>query len=313
MKKIKEWFLNLVYESPASKAVVATLKKVQFKHYDVNLYDVIVVFIEKIKKDEIITRAYSVAFNFTLSIFPAVIFLFTLIPYFNYIIPALDSEVILDYIGTYMPEYMFLTIRDTIEDIVGKTRGGLLTFGAVFALYMATNGMLTLMNAFNAVYMTVEKRGFFKTRLAATLLTIMLAGALILAVILLIVGSTAMEYFNEIAWLQTYLFFILRFAIIFAVFLFVISTIYYFGPAVHSNWRFFSIGATMATILTLAVSYGFSFYVANFAAYNKLYGSIGVLIALMLWQFIISVVLLVGYEINASMHQANENKTFEED
>ena len=116
------------------------------------------------------------------------------------------SDVILDYIGTYMPEYMFLTIRDTIEDIVGKTRGGLLTFGAVFALYMATNGMLTLMNAFNAVYMTVEKRGFIKTRLAATLLTIMLAGALILAVILLIVGSAVMEYFNEIAWLKTYLF-----------------------------------------------------------------------------------------------------------
>jgi membrane protein len=95
---------------------------------------------------------------------------------------------------------------------------------------------------------------------------------------------------------------VLRFAVIFLVFFFAISSIYYFGPAVHYNWKFFSIGSWVATLGCLAVSYGFSYYVTNFGSYNKVYGSIGALIALMIWIQLLTVVLLFGYEINASLH-----------
>ncbi|HNP97139.1 MAG TPA: YihY/virulence factor BrkB family protein, partial [Cyclobacteriaceae bacterium] len=99
-----------------------------------------------------------------------------------------------------------------------------------------------------------------------------------------------------------YMFLGLRFLVIFIVFFIAISFIYYFGPAVHYNWSFFSIGSFLATLGSLGISYGFSYYITNFGTYNKVYGSIGVLIALMIWVQLITIVLLFGYEINASLH-----------
>jgi len=291
-------------------AGVDLLKSIRFKRYEgLSLYEVIKVFIEKITKDEIIDRANGVAFNFALAIFPAIIFLFTLTPYIHEWIPEVSQESILTFIERIMPESMFETVESTVKDIIGNTRGGLLTFGALFSLFLATNGMMALMKAFNACYKTLEKRGFIKMRLVATGLTFMLAFVLILASVLLVVGNIAEDFISHIEWLEIgafeiVLFFIIRFIIIFVVFFLAISFIYYFGPAVHYNWSFFSIGSLIATLLCIAVSYGFSFYVSNFATYNKLYGSLGVLIALMIWQEILSIVLLVGYEINASIHQA---------
>ncbi len=307
---MKGKILKYIEESGPFQALIDLLKRVKFGKYEgLTLYEVIKVFIDKITKDEIIDRANGVAFNFALSIFPAIIFLFTLTPYIHEFIPEISQKSILLFIEGVMPESMFETVESTVADIVGNTRGGLLTFGAIFSLYLATNGMAALMKAFNACYKTLERRSFIKTRLVATGLTFMLAFVLILAVILLVVGNIVVEFIDEIEWIHIedyviYLLFIVRFVVIFMVFFLAISFIYYFGPAVHYNWRFFSIGSLIATILCIAVSYGFSFYVSNFATYNKLYGSLGVLIALMVWQEILSIVLLVGYEINASIHQA---------
>ncbi len=311
---------RFIYSTKVYRQFVGILKKVKFKRYDgLTLYHVLKVFIDKIGKDEIIDRANGVAFNFTLSVFPAIIFLFTLTPYIHEVIPEVSKDSILQFLGEIMPESMYETVYTTVEDIVSKTRGGLLTFGALFSMYLATNGMLALMKAFNAVYKTTERRTFIKTHLVGTALTFMLALALILASILLVIGNIAIDFINQIQWLdieshEVGVFFLLRFLVLFIVFYLAISCIYYFGPAVHYNWRFFSIGSSIATILCMLVTYGFSFYISNFATYNKLYGSLGVLIALMIWQQILSIVMLLGYEINASIHQAfrligiNENK-----
>lgn len=305
-QKITDFILN----SAMYRNLISLLKKIKFKRYEgLTLYEVIKVFIEKVTKDEIIERANGVAFNFTLSLFPAIIFLFTLTPYIHEVIPEVSRTSILEFMSQIMPASMYETVSPTIEDIVGRTRGGLLTFGAVFSLYLATNGMMSLMKAFNSCYKTIDKRGFLKMRLIATGLTLMLAMALILASVLLVIGNVTVNFMNEIQWLdiEQYLFqifFVVRFIVLFVVFFFAISFIYYFGPAVHYNWRFFSIGSFVAAGLCILVTYGFSYYVSNFATYNKLYGSLGVLIALMIWQEILSIVMLVGYEINASIHQA---------
>ena len=166
------------------------------------------------------------------------------------------------------------------------------------------------MQAFNACYKTVEKRGFLKMRATAIALTIMLAFCCILAIVLLVVGNGLISWIKSFDWLNIddytyYMLLSVRFLVIFIVFYLAISTIYYFGPAIHYNWRFFSIGSVISTFLCLAASYAFSYYVTSFGTYNKLYGSIGVLIALMIWQFILTVILLVGYEINASLHHAH--------
>jgi len=104
----------------------------------------------------------------------------------------------------------------------------------------------------------------------------------------------------------------LRFIVVFIVFFITISCIYYFGPAVHYNWNFFSIGSVIASLMCILITYGFSYYVANFASYNKVYGSIGTLIALMVWIQLMTIVLLIGYEVNASLHYATKVEAISE-
>ena len=297
-KRIKE----KIRSSRRYLRLLEVLKKIHIKKRGISVYDVIVVFIEKVRKDEIFERANSVAFNFTLAIFPAI---FTLIPYIPYP-PELDVKI-LRFLQDVMPYSLYDAAASTIEDIVSKPRGGLLSFGFILALYLATNGMSSLMQAFNKCYKTVEKRSFLKTRLIATVLTFTLAFALFLAVLLLIIGQFFITALQEYIFLEdfvVYLIMVLRFVVVFVIFLTGISCIYYLAPAVHDRWRFFSFGSFIATLLSLAISYGFSFYINNFATYNKLYGSIGALIAIMIWLFILSVILLVGFEINASIDKA---------
>ena len=152
---------------------------------------------------------------------------------------------------------------------------------------------------------------YIKTRLVATWLTILLAFVVIASIILLVVGEFAVTYLVEhapfdLSNFQIYAILLTRFLVLFIVFWVAISSLYYFGPEVHSNWSFFSYGSFISTILCLASSYSFAFYIAKFGTYNKLYGSIGVMIALMVWIMIISIILLVGYELNAANHHATQ-------
>ena len=295
--------------------IIIWMRQIKFKKWDnVSLYKIIKLFVRDLTENEILIRANGVAYSFMLAIFPAIIFLFTLIPYITQYIPEVNTESIMQFFSEMMPPSMYEVAESTIHDILSNQRGGLLTLGFVFSLYLATNGMMSLMNAFNACYKTNDKRSGWKMRLIATGLTLNMALVLVLAIVLLVVGQLVLDYvvlnLSELKGLEgvdkftIYLLLALRFIVIFIVFFLAISTIYYFGPAIHYNWRFFSIGSFLATFLILAISYGFSYYVTNFGTYNKVYGSIGVLIALMVWVQLITIVLLVGYEINASIHDA---------
>ncbi len=310
---------RLILQWHPARFMLAWLKNIRFaKHEDVSLYRIVKRFLHNLQDDDIMDRANGVAFNFILAIFPAIIFLFTLIPYMTRYFPEINRQSIMDFLqglaeSGLMPPNMIEVASTTILDIVSNQRGGLLTLGFLFALILSTNGMLALMRAFNACYKTIENRSAFKMRLIATGLTVNMTIVLFVTIILLVVGQLATEYLlSNVQHIVSYnlssfevnLIFVLRFVIIFITFFLAISTIYYFGPAIHYNWRFFSIGSLIATLLCLAVSYGFSYYITHFGTYNKVYGSIGVLIALMVWVQLITVVLLVGYEINASIHDS---------
>lgn len=294
------------------------MKRIRFRQYhNLSLYTFLRIFWRNIQEDEIIDRANGVAFNFIVAIFPFVIFLFTLIPYISAYFPEINKDSILSFLGQLMPPSIYVVVADTIVDIVSNQRGGLLTFGFVFALFLATNGMLALMRAFNACYRTAEERSIWKMRLTATGLTLLLSVVLFVAVMLLVVGQLIINYVMTHAQefshfnLDTITIFsllLMRFIVIFVVFFLAISSIYYFGPAVHYNWRFFSIGSLLATLGCLAVSYGFSYYVTHFGSYNKVYGSIGVLIVLMVWIQLLTTVLLLGYEINAGLHSGSKEQ-----
>jgi membrane protein len=250
-----------------------------------------------------------VAFNFTLAIFPAIIFIFTLIPYIQIAdLPDLDQQI-MQFLEGWMPAPMYDVASSTIEDIISNRRSGLLSFGFFFSLFLATNGMMSLMKAFNKCYRTVESRSFFQSRFIATSLTFMLAVVLFFAMLLLVIGQQAINILESAPWIniESYVFILvlaLRFIVLFFIFLVAISSIYYLAPAVHDRWKFFSPGSLTAASLSLAVTFGFTYYINNFAAYNKFYGSIGVLIALMVWLSLLSVIMLIGFEINASIDKS---------
>jgi len=309
MKLNKYKLIKYVAKHPVSKRIIFLLKNIRFKGDKISLYFLIKTFIEKVQKDEILERANAVAFSFTMSVFPAVLFLFTLIPYIHNVIPSVNSASIMEFMGTLMPPSMYQTVESTVQDIVSHSRGGLLTFGAFMALFLATNGTMSLMGAFSSRYQTINKRGYLKKRLIAINLTLIMAFVLVMAILLLIGGHIAIDYLVQVAFfdLDSYVLYLVKFVrliVLFITFAIAISSLFYFGSEVHHKWSFFSYGSISATVLTLMVSYVFSSYVANFGTYNKLYGSIGAMLALMFWIMLISVILLVCYEINASVHHA---------
>jgi len=301
---MKHKIIQFIYNHHYFGLLRKLLKKIRIRKKSISLYDIIKIFIDKLRQDEIIGKANGVAFNFTLAIFPAIIFIFTLIPYFD--IPDLQIKI-MAFLEQWMPVSMFNVVSSTIQDIISRPRGGLLSFGFVFAIYLATNGMISLMRAFNSCYKTVENRGFFKSHFIATALTAMLGFMFILAVLLLIIGEVALDWTLKMGLVTDdfliYLLLITRLIVMFIIFQIGISAIYYFAPAVKYKWGFFSTGSIIATILSLAISYSFSYYISQFGTYNKFYGSIGALIALMIWFFFLSVIMLVGYEVNASIHK----------
>jgi membrane protein len=304
-----------------ARALRSWMKNFKFrKHDNLSLYKFLKIFTYNLQEDEIMDRANGVAYNFVLAIFPTVIFLFTLIPYISAYFPEITTDSIMKFMGDILPASMFQVFSSTILDIVSIHRGGLLTLGFVLAMYLATNGMVGLMRAFNACYRTVEKRNWFMMRFIAICLTVLLSFVVLSASAILVVGQLVLNKLtldvSEISSFQLdhytiYMLLILRHGVIFAVFFIAISLIYYFGPAVHYNWSFFSVGSFLATLGCLFITYGFFYYVSHFASYNKVYGSIGALIALMVWMQLLTSMLLFGYEINASLHYGRKVEAIE--
>jgi membrane protein len=252
-------------------------------------------------------QASSIAFSFTLSLFPAILFLFSLVPYIAYYshIPNLSNQI-LGLLQEAIPSGIYEFVAPTIQDIIENPRGGVLSFGFFFALYAATSAVVEMMNTFNTNYKFSEKRTYLKKRLIAVWLAFVFAFLMVFAVTITIVGEVLLNYVSE--HLKTvniyYLVVSLRYLVSFLVFYIAISYIYYIAPAVSKNWRFFSLGSTFAALLIIISTKLFSFYLSNFATYNKLYGSIGMIIAIMVWFYVLAWILLVCFTLDASLKEA---------
>jgi membrane protein len=274
---------------------------------------IISILYQKIFQFDIDVRAAAVAYNFTLAVFPTIIFLFSLLPYMP--IEHLDLKMIGFLKGT-IPKNLQGDLTELISEIVNKKRGGVLSFGFLFALFASTSGIMALIRSFNLTYKTNENRGFFKERFIAVGLNFLLTFVLLIAFTVFILGNFVVKMLAKKDLIQYdftfYLTKSLTYLIIFSVFFFTISIIYYYAPAIHKRWKFFNAGSITASIMTILVTNLFSYYLVNFASYHKVYGSIGSLIALMVWLYFVSLILIVGFEINASIDQVKEEVEEEE-
>lgn len=252
-------------------------------------------------------RAASIAFSFFLAIFPGIIFLFTLIP----IIPIEDfQETLLMNIEQVLPIGVKNIAMDTITDLIETPRGGLLSLNFILTLYFATNGIYSLMDQFNNTYLFNERRNFIKQRLIAFALVLISTLLLIIAIFLISFSGTFVNYLVDIGllakglsvWIVT----IGKYSIAFLLFYFVIAFLYYFGPAKRKRWKFFSAGSSVATVFLILTTLAFGFYVKNLNQYNKIYGSIGTIMIVMLWFQLNAIIMLIGFELNAAISKAKE-------
>jgi membrane protein len=206
-----------------------------------------------------------------------------------------------------MPKSAYEATQTTIEDIIKHQRGGLLSIGFITALYFSHNGFHAMINAFNLTSHAIESRKQLTQRLISILLVFITTILLVAAIILIILSEVFLRKIPlEDTW-SAILVQLGRIVIIFGLFFCIISFIYYLAPSKKSGWKFVSGGSTVATLLTIILSVGFAFYVNNFGQYNKLYGSIGTLIVILLWLYFNSIVLLLGFELNASIHSAKKH------
>lgn len=303
--KIEEFYKKIIDSKPVAKTIAFSQKLVLPGFDGIAFYDVFLFFIKGIQKGSITQRASSLSFNFFLALFPAIIFFFTLIPY----LPINDFQTTLfGILQSVLPENAFETVKSTISDILTNKRSGLLSVGFLMTLYFATNGVNAVIDAFNKSYHTSENRPWIKQRLISVFLVIILAVLLITAIALITVGSFLLNYLVEYGILKgeitIYLLFASRWIILLAMLFFGISFLYYFAPAKKKRFRFISAGSSLATFLILITTFGFNFYVTNFSKYNALYGSIGTLIIILMWIYFNAIILLIGFELNASISNA---------
>ena len=274
------------------------------------LYDVALFFWKGIVDGAISTRASAIAFNFILAIFPAIIFVFTLIPY----IPITHfQQQLLTLLQSILPQNAFLAIEGTIENIVTQPRGGLLSFGFLAAFFFSTNGIVSVITAFNGTIHAIETRSWINQRFVALVLAVILTSLTTFSVALITLSQTLTKFLVKNGYLHSNLTYDLllggKWLIICALFFFSYAFLFYLAPARKTKFRFISAGGTLATILTIITSIGFSYYINHFGQYNTLYGSIGTLVVVMLSFYFNSLILLIGFELNVSIWRARRNNS----
>jgi membrane protein len=274
-----------------------------------SLYAVIVFFIEEFLQGSLVNKASSLAYSFMLALFPATIFLFTLIPY----IPIHNfQDELLNLIALVLPNERASRFFDSnVVDIIKHQNGKLLSVGFLSALIFATNGVNNLMRAFNRSSLVVETRTWLKRRWIALILTVVISISLLVAITIMIAGQSVISFIQAHLFSKGhfwfYVFPLLRWIIIVVIFFITVSILYRYGPAHKQRWKFINAGSILATGLAVLTSLGFTYYINHFSSYNKIYGSIGTLIVVMLWLYLNSLIILMGFELNANIDFAKRN------
>lgn len=246
-------------------------------------------------------RANAMAYSFFISLFPSILVLISvgaLLP-FNLLMQLKST---LDGILPYEAQrYMF----SIIDDIMELPHTGILSLGFILVMYFSSSGIVIMMKGFQKSYPTTFKeRSWLRRQVIAIFIMIILFVLLVSASVLVIFGNILISWFSDYVVLdgfETFMLQVVKWFIALSLFYAIIAFIYKLGPALHQKFRFFSPGATLATTISILLTLGFSIYVDNFGTFNKLYGSIGAVIVILIWMQLNCFVLLLGFELNASI------------
>jgi len=254
-----------------------------------------------------VTRASSIAFNLLMALLPASIFMFTLIPFIP--IPNFQTELVRMF-ENILPANAYSFLETTIVDVITNRSGTLLVVMFIATIIFSTNGIHALMHAFVVSAHEFKSRTWIQQRKIAVFLLLIILLMFSISGALIILSRSVVNRLVDMGILQLnlvfYLIMIFKWILIIGMLFFAISTLYYLVPAKKKDFRYNSPGSIVATALFIFTSMGFSAYVNNFGQYNKLYGSIGTLIVILIWLYLNSIALLVGFELNVSIKAATE-------
>jgi membrane protein len=292
---------NAAIASPPVDFLVRKSKTISLPGFrGIPLFDVIQFFLGQVKMIGMTERASAIAFNFVMAIPPAIIFLFTLIPFLP--IPGKVEKELYDLIRDVVPgEKNNSLIIDFLQDFINNPRNDLLSLGFILSLFFSSNAVMGIMRSFDKNYIGFRKRKSLEKRGIAIKITMILFVLVFISILLLIARDAVLKYIGITN--QTVIDIInnLRWVVIVLLFFACISFIYLYAPAVHKKWKMISPGSILATFLMIMFTMGFSWWVNNFGKYNELYGSIGTVLILMLLIYFNSLVLLIGFELNVSI------------
>jgi len=273
-----------------------------------SLYDLLEMYVIGIVKGTLSSRAGSISFSFFMALFPFLLFILNLIPFIDSFIPIQNfDETVLNYMELFIPSETQGFFSDIFNDIRNKPRGGLLSSVFLLSVFLTANGVSSIFVGFEVSYHVKLERNFLRQYLYALGVSVLLAFLLLIAVIIFfyfefyILKNLNTLIPNEINWIrigQTLFFSFLTYVSV--------SILYYFGTIEGRKTRFFSPGGLMTTLLFMLSTYGFGIYIDNFSTYNQLYGSIGALLIFLLYIWINSTVLLLGFELNATLSRLKD-------
>lgn len=275
--------------------------------HKLSVYEVGKFFIKEVKDTRLNESAAAVTFNFLMALPPTFLFLFSLVPY----MPLKDTEhIILDSLRFITPNAVaYENVSKIVIDFMHTQHKDVLSFGVLLTLYFSSNGILGLMRSFDNSLSVYKKRSGLSRRWTAIKLTFVLICVTLASLVVLIIQNRILDKWILKIFHQLILIKIFSFLILLLLVFLAISIIYKYGPSLHERFSFISTGSVFATIVTMLVTAVFFFLVNNFINYNKVYGSIGSIIAFMVWVWLNTLVILIGYELNVSIMLGKISRT----
>jgi len=261
-----------------------------------NKLNLLIHLIAKVEKDDVFALSSQLAYYLVLSFFPFMLFLMTLVG-----LSDLSSVEILEGLSVILPKKILELTQSTVKEVSDNQYTGLLGISIVLMIWTSSSAFKAIIKSVNKAYNIKENRSFIKISIISMLGILALALIIILALIMLVFGNVIGEYiksadkFYEIIFILWNIF---RYVFIFIIMIVIFATIYRLAPAKKLTWKEVIPGSIFSTLGWILVSFIFSFYIDNFNNYSRFYGSLGAVFILMTWLFLISMIIILGVEIN---------------
>lgn len=294
---------------PIVRQLVTFTKAIKLSSLEgMSLYDILEMYISGVFKGAFSYRASSIAFSFFMALFPFALFILNLIPF----IPLENfQEDFLHFIDNGVPPNTYYAIEAIVKDIMETSHQGLLSSGFILSILLMTNGVNAVLGGFEMSTHITITRTFFRQYFISLAISLVLSFILIITVAAIVIAEVVIQkiniygYITNVALIEWS-----RYGFIILMILITTSILYKYGAKETSKISFISFGAVFTTVLIIVSSYVFGIYVEKFARYNELYGSIGTLLVLMFYIWINCMVLLLGFELNATISKLKRKNLY---